>query len=107
MLFYAAYASYLELKGSYARADKVYQEGIVRCEYTITHACDCTINVINRHAQPLDRLQQKHLEFQHRMVRCLLDATSCTMRHRRAASSARRSRTPRRVWRRPPARASA
>lgn len=30
MLFYAAYASYLELRGSYARADKVYQEGIQR-----------------------------------------------------------------------------
>lgn len=30
MLYYAAYASYLELKGSYARADKIYQDGIQR-----------------------------------------------------------------------------
>lgn len=70
MLFYAAYASYLELRGSYARADKVYQEGIQR--YATTPV-ECSVPVVcashpHSLAQPMERLQQKHLEFQHRMV---------------------------------------
>jgi hypothetical protein len=50
-LFYIAYATFLELKGNYAGADKVYQQGI------------------NRLATPMDRLRTKFNDFQHRMAR--------------------------------------
>ena len=50
-LFYIAYATFLELKGNYASADKVYQQGI------------------NRLAAPMDRLRSKFSDFQHRMAR--------------------------------------
>ena len=50
-LFYIAYATFLELRGNYAAADNVYQQGI------------------NRLATPMDRLKAKFDEFQHRMAR--------------------------------------
>ena len=50
-LFYIAHATFLELCGSYADADKAYQEGI------------------DRKAAPVERLRTKFLEFQHRMAR--------------------------------------
>ncbi len=50
-LFYIAHATFLELRGSYAAADNVFQQGI------------------NRLATPQDRLKAKFDEFQHRMAR--------------------------------------
>jgi Mad3/BUB1 homology region 1 len=50
-LFYIAYATFLELRGSYAAADNVFQQGL------------------NRLAAPQDRLKAKFDEFQHRMAR--------------------------------------
>ncbi|WPT13100.1 Putative inactive serine/threonine-protein kinase bub1 [Picochlorum sp. SENEW3] len=50
-LFYIAYATFLELKRNYSLADSMYQAGI------------------EKKAVPLERLEQKFLEFQHRMVR--------------------------------------
>ena len=50
-LFYIAYATFLELKRNYSMADSMYQAGI------------------DKKARPLERLEQKFLEFQHRMVR--------------------------------------
>jgi len=52
-LLYEAYATFLELKGAFPRADLVYQDGI------------------NRLAKPMDRLKQKHAAFQQRMVSLL------------------------------------
>lgn len=49
-LYYIAFATYLEFRGNYAKADSVYQQGI------------------NRLATPVDRLKGKFQEFQHRMV---------------------------------------
>ncbi|KIY98307.1 checkpoint serine/threonine-protein kinase [Monoraphidium neglectum] len=48
-LLYEAYATFLELKGAFPRADLVYQSGI------------------DRLAKPLERLKQKHAGFQQRM----------------------------------------
>eukprot|EP00884_Botryococcus_braunii_P009332 jgi/Botrbrau1/183/Bobra.0022s0163.1 len=50
-LFYIAFATYLELKGNFARADAVYQLGLQRMAY------------------PVDRLRAKYQELQNRMVR--------------------------------------
>lgn len=50
-LFYIAYATFLELRGSYSAADNVFQQGL------------------NRLAAPQDRLKAKFDEFQHRMAR--------------------------------------
>ena len=50
-LFFIAYATYCELTRNYALADGTYQKGI------------------QAKAAPLDRLEAKHAEFQHRMVR--------------------------------------
>jgi hypothetical protein len=49
-LFYVAYATALEWRGAYARADAAYQQGL------------------NRLAAPAERLRSKFLEFQARMV---------------------------------------
>ncbi len=49
-LYYIAYATYLEFRGNYAKADAVYQQGM------------------NRLAAPVDRLKAKFAEFQQRMV---------------------------------------
>ena len=50
-LFYIAYATFCELKKNYTLADSTYQKGI------------------ELKATPVDRLEQKFSEFQHRMVR--------------------------------------
>lgn len=50
-LFYIAHATYLEQQGNYSAADHTYQQGI------------------NRLAAPLDRLQAKYKDFEHRMAR--------------------------------------
>ncbi|GAB4819517.1 hypothetical protein N2152v2_006563 [Parachlorella kessleri] len=50
-LYYIAYATYLEFRGNYAKADAVYQQGI------------------NRLAAPVDRLKAKFAEFQQRMAK--------------------------------------
>jgi len=50
-LFYIAYATFCELKKNYTLADNTYQKGI------------------EMKAAPVDRLEQKFSEFQHRMVR--------------------------------------
>ena len=50
-LFYIAHATFLELRGNYAAADNVFQQGL------------------NRLATPQDRLRAKFDEFQHRMAR--------------------------------------
>ncbi len=50
-LFYIAYATFCELTRNYAVADSTYQKGI------------------EKKAVPVDRLEQKFSEFQHRMVR--------------------------------------
>ncbi|KAL4440602.1 hypothetical protein ABPG75_003603 [Micractinium tetrahymenae] len=50
-LYYIAYATYLEARGGYAKADAVYQQGI------------------NRLAAPVERLRAKFAEFQQRMAR--------------------------------------
>lgn len=49
-LYYEAYATFLELKGAYPRADLVYGEGVARG------------------ARPLERLKAKQAAFQQRMV---------------------------------------
>lgn len=49
-LYYIAFATYLEARGGYAKADAVYQQGI------------------NMLAAPVDRLRAKFAEFQQRMV---------------------------------------
>jgi hypothetical protein len=49
-LYYAAFATYLEARGAYARADSIYQQGV------------------NRLAAPVDRLRGRYREFQERMV---------------------------------------
>lgn len=50
-LYYVAYATYLEARGGYAKADAVYQQGI------------------DRLAAPVERLRGKFAEFQQRMAR--------------------------------------
>ena len=50
-LFFIAHATFLELKGSFSDADRVYQEGI------------------DFKANPIERLKTKFLDFQHRMAR--------------------------------------
>lgn len=50
-LFYIAYATFCELRRNYAVADSVYHKGI------------------EKQAAPVERLEQKFSEFQHRMVR--------------------------------------
>eukprot|EP00871_Galdieria_phlegrea_P005633 jgi/Galph1/6070/GphlegSOOS_G4640.1 len=52
-LFYEAYALILEKNRRFPDADKLYLEGI------------------HLHAEPLDRLEKRHQEFQHRMVKRL------------------------------------
>ncbi|KAK9822716.1 hypothetical protein WJX81_007865 [Elliptochloris bilobata] len=52
-LYYIAHAAYLEIRGSYARADAVLQEGVRRL------------------AHPVDRMRAKYQEFQQRMARRL------------------------------------
>lgn len=50
-LYYIAYATYLELKGNFAKAEAVYELGLEKMAY------------------PVDRLRAKHSELQSRMVR--------------------------------------
>ncbi|CAL8470128.1 g9670 [Coccomyxa elongata] len=50
-VYYVAYAAYLELRGSYAKAEGVFQAGLQRM------------------AHPIDRLRSKYEDFQHRMAR--------------------------------------
>ncbi|BDA44147.1 probable mitotic checkpoint serine/threonine-protein kinase BUB1 at N-terminal half [Coccomyxa sp. Obi] len=50
-VYYVAYAAYLELRGSYAKAEGVFQAGLQRM------------------AHPVDRLRCKYEDFQHRMAR--------------------------------------
>ena len=47
-LFYEAWAALLERKEDFATADRVYQEGV------------------RAHAAPIERLRQRHADFQHR-----------------------------------------
>lgn len=81
-LYYLAYATYLELRGSFATADGIYQEGLsrsasdMRCltqdqpQVLLLNAWYCC-----RLAHPIDRLRTKYDDFQSRMVRlafCIL-----------------------------------
>ncbi|KAK9809232.1 hypothetical protein WJX72_011796 [[Myrmecia] bisecta] len=50
-LYYIAYATYLELRGNFAKADAVFQAGV------------------DRLAHPVDRLRSKFVDFQHRMAK--------------------------------------
>ena len=63
-LYYIAYATYLEFRGNYAKADAVYQQGI------------------NRLAAPVDRLKAKFAEFQQRMVWISYHSNLCEERLR-------------------------
>ncbi len=67
-LYYIAYATYLEFRSNFAKADSVYQQGI------------------NRLANPVDRLKAKFQEFQHRMVSGLGGAR-CRLRLRGGSNS--------------------
>ena len=75
-LYYMAFATYLELRGSFAKAEAVFEAGLERCAIHFDQAakpyqvvqlslsCCCC-----RMAHPVDKLRAKHQELQHRMVR--------------------------------------
>ena len=84
-LYYIAFATYLELRGSFAKAEAVFEAGLERCGMRSARAakpyqvfqlslswCCC------RMAHPVDKLRAKHQEFQHRMVGCCCCRACCT-----------------------------
>lgn len=77
-LYYLAYATYLELRGSFAMAETVFQEGLSRsAPHYLSFPCMAVQVLLHeprryisscRFAHPIDRLRTKYDDFRHRMV---------------------------------------
>lgn len=85
-LYYMAFATYLELRGSFAKAEAVFKAGLERCGMHfgwaakphqgswLSLSCCCC-----RMAHPVDKLRAKHQDFQHRMVGSDCCRACCTL----------------------------